>query len=107
MLSWRTGISAFGYMWTNIDQVPWSSPQLSLSSWTLKFLSFDAICAANYGFPGAGYYISNNCFGNPPKSWIVFGFCIAVTNIPFVYQCADMQTIAFGFGSIYPNFFHV
>src|ERR1035437_4400147 len=64
------------------------------------------VSPANSGLPGAGYWKSNNSCGNPPKSWIVIGFCIAVTKVPFVSQCADIHKIALGVGNVFPISFH-
>jgi hypothetical protein len=43
---------------------------------------------------------------NPPKSCIVYGFDIAVTETPAVYQCADIHKIVFGLGKFLANFYH-
>lgn len=52
------------------------------------------------GLPGAGYCTSKSARGKPPKSWMVRGFSIAVTKVPFVSQCAEMQRIALGRGIV-------
>ena len=59
---------------------------------------------ANAGLPGAGYSTSNKAWGNPPKSWIVLGFSIAVIKVPLVSQWAEIQRIAVGFGKLAPVF---
>src|SRR4029079_9340950 len=57
---------------------------------------------ASSGEPGAGYSTSNNSFGNPPKSCIVRGRSIAVTATAGIYQWAETQSIALGFGTARP-----
>src|SRR5690606_35218755 len=49
--------------------------------------------------PGAGYSISYSARGKPPKSWIVRGFGCAVRYVPFTNQCAEIATMALGFGT--------
>ena len=44
--------------------------------------------------------------GNPPKSWIVAGFPIAVIEVPLVSQCAETHRIAVGFGIDFTASFH-
>src|SRR5688500_9764456 len=52
--------------------------------------SKSATSAANSSDPGAGYWTSCSSRGNPPKSWIVGGFSIAVTAVFGTYQWAEM-----------------
>src|SRR5665647_2581357 len=60
------------------------------------------VSLARSGLPGVGYRTSNNACGNPPKSWMVGGICIAVTKVPFVSQCADIQIITLGLDNVLP-----
>ena len=99
-------MSAFGNIWTRIDQVPWSSPQSDLSYLTFKSFSFVDMAWASSGLPGAGYSTWNSFWGNPPKSCIVLGLLIAVTKTPLVSQWAEILSIALGFGKAFPNWFH-
>jgi len=66
-------------------QVPWSIPH-SVSNPTEVFVIISAVSAANCGFPGAGYSTANSSSENPPKSWMVAGFSLAVMKVPLVSQ---------------------
>ena len=93
-----TGTSAFGYRCLMTDHAPWSRPHLS-SSPTSVFFTNALVSRASVGLPGAGYCTSNSALGNPPKSWMVGGLGMAVTNVPRVSQCADTHRIARGLGN--------
>src|SRR2546426_3570199 len=102
MLSWTTGTSASGKTCRSTDQVPWSRPQCP-SRPTGVGASSDCTRLASAGSPGAGYSTRYSSGGKPPKSWIVGGAGIAVTEVPGRYQCAEMDKIARGRGIAAPT----
>ncbi len=105
MLSCSMGISALGYMWRVMLQVPWSSPH-SWSCTTCVAVMEPAMSPARAGLPGAGYRTAERAAGKPLKSCSVGGAVMAVTRVPRVYQWALMHSTAAGRGISRPSWAH-
>src|SRR5262245_28151979 len=58
--------------------------------------------AARAGSPGAGYFTWKSSRANSPKSWIVRGVGMPVTQVPGTYQWAETARIALGRGIVRP-----